>query len=160
SFAYTEDLNSDGLSQCAPELGVQADCPVTFPSATGFDHNLVGDVVQVPLGGRTVLQGEDTTVITKRDSLGNPTDSSIVHKTGSVLLLKTDTALTGGGSGYPALSDNGVTFAFVDQGVRNSFTYFYSVTAFDVNSFTSGPSSLESPRITKSATPRGAGSNV
>ena len=36
---------------------------------------------------------------------------------------------------------------------KNGFRYFYTVTAFDVNSFESGPSSLESPRNTKSITP-------
>ena len=47
-----------------------------------------------------------------------------------------------------------MSFTFVDNTARNSFTYHYAVTAFDVNSFKSGPSSLESPRITKPATPR------
>jgi hypothetical protein len=50
--------------------------------------------------------------------------------------------------------DNGVPFAFVDKAVRSSFTYFYAVTAFDINSVKSGPSSLESPLITKTVTPR------
>jgi len=39
--------------------------------------------------------------------------------------------------------------------VRNSFTYHYAVTAFDLNSVKSGPTSLESPRVTKSVIPRG-----
>jgi hypothetical protein len=136
SFAYTEDLNGNGLSECAPELGVQADCPDSFPSAAGVAHPLVGNVIQVPAGGRVKLAD------------------------GSVLILGADTAVSGGGHGFPELSDNGVTFAFVDQGVRNSFTYFYAVTAFDVNSLASGPSSLESPRITKNVTPRVAGANT
>ena len=37
--------------------------------------------------------------------------------------------------------------------VRNNFRYFYSVTAFDVNSFQSGPSNLESARVTKPVIP-------
>jgi hypothetical protein len=40
--------------------------------------------------------------------------------------------------------------------VRNAFTYYFAVTAFDVNSFSSGPSSLESARIVKSVTARAA----
>ena len=132
SFAYTTDEDGDGLSECAPELGVQDDCPVTFPSVGGEEHGLVGNVIQIPAGGRVLLA-----------------DSS-------VLILKADTAVTGGGSGFPALTNGGIGFAFVDHGVRNSFTYYYAVTAFDVNSFTSGPSSLESPRITKAVTPRKA----
>ncbi len=136
TFAYTADLNGNGLSECAPELGVQADCPVTFPSATGVAHPLVGEVIQIPAGGRVQLAN------------------------GSILILQADTAVTGGASGFPALSDNGVNFAYVDRSVRNLFTYHYSVTAFDVNSLRSGPSSLESPRKTQTVTPRAAGPNV
>lgn len=135
-FAYTTDEDGDGISECAPELGVQDDCPTPFPSVTGVEHPLTGAVVQVPAGGRVQLFD------------------------GSVLILQSDTAVSGGASGYPELSDAGVTFAFVDRGVRNYFTYYYAVTAFDVNSVRSGPSSLESPRITKSVTPRPAGSNT
>ena len=134
-FAYTEDLDGNGLSECAPELGVTADCPTTFPSVTGVEHSLVGDVLQVPAGGRVELAN------------------------GSILILKADTAVTGEASGYPALADNGVTFAYVDRSVRNLFSYYYAVTAFDVNSVTSGPSSLESPRVTKQVTPRAPASN-
>ena len=132
TFAYAVDLDGDGKSECAPEFGIQDDCPVTFPSAIGDTIPLVGKVIQVPAGGRVVLA-----------------DSSI-------LLVKTDTAVTGGGTGYPELSDNGVSFSFVDNSARNSFTYYYAVTAFDVNSVRSGPSSLESPRVTKATTPRKA----
>jgi hypothetical protein len=93
-------------------------------------HPLVGKIIQVKAGGRVVLADN------------------------SVLIVKADTAVTGLGTGYPELSDNGVSFSFVDNAARNSFTYYYAVTAFDVNSFKSGPSSLESPRITKATTPR------
>ena len=37
-------------------------------------------------------------------------------------------------------------------GVYNGVSYFYSVTAFDVNSIVSGPTSLESSRVTKQVT--------
>jgi hypothetical protein len=47
-----------------------------------------------------------------------------------------------------------VPFVFTDTTVRNGFPYVYAVTAFDVNSVRSGPSSLESPLVTKSVTPR------
>ena len=131
-FAYTEDLDGDGKSECAPELGVQDDCPDTFPSATGVPHDLTGHVVQIPAGGRVLLA-----------------DSS-------VLIVKADTLVTGNASGFSELANTGVGFAFIDHDVRNSFTYYYSVAAFDANSFKSGPSSLESPRITKQVTPRRA----
>ncbi len=140
AFAYTADLDGDGRSECAPELGLQDDCPVRFQTSQPFlsshDHDLTGDVIQIPPGGRVMLA-----------------DSS-------VLILNADTAVTGGASGYPALANTGVNFAYVDRGVRNSFNYFYSVTAFDVNSLKSGPTSLESPRITKAVTPRAASAQV
>jgi hypothetical protein len=124
---------------CAPELGITTDCPAavydTLPNgapnmATGEEHPLVGIVIQIPVGGRVQLAN------------------------GAILTIAADTVVTGGGSGFPALSDNGLTFAFTDAGVRNSFTYQYSVTAFDVNSVKSAPNSLESPRITRAVTPR------
>ena len=132
NFAYTQDIDGDGKSECAPEFGIQDDCPVTFPSVVGDTIPLVGKILQVPAGGRVVLA-----------------DSS-------VLIVKVDTAVTGGDTRYPELSDNGVSFSFVDNTARNSFTYYYAVTAFDVNSLKSGPSSLESPRVTKPTTPRKA----
>ena len=123
--------NFDYGSSCAPELGITAGCP-TFPT----DHAIAGNVIQVKNGGRVELAS------------------------GSVLNLQADTAVSGGNSGFPELEDNGVPFAFVDVGVRNSFTYFYTVTAFDVNSFKSGPSSIESPRVTKSTIPRKGAANI
>jgi hypothetical protein len=130
-FAYT--------GACAPELGVTADCPAavfdTLPNGdpdmtTGVEHELVGVVIQIPVGGRVQLAN------------------------GAILTITADTVVTGGGSGFPALDNSGITFAFTDVGVRNSFTYQYSVTAFDVNSVKSAPNSLESPRITRPVTPR------
>jgi hypothetical protein len=93
----------------------------------------VGDVVQIPPGGRVQLANLN------------------------VLIVQADTAVTGNGSGKPGLKDTGVPFAFVDKGVKNSFRYFYAVTAFDVNSVASvgpGATSLESAPATKTVTPR------
>jgi hypothetical protein len=130
--------SADYGTQCAPELGITTTCPVAFlPDGSGPTHDvlLAGEVIQVPPGGRVELAS------------------------GSVLIVAADTAVTGGNSGLPALTDNGVPFAYVDREVRNGFRYFYAVTAFDVNSVASGPSSLESPLTTKQATPRASGSN-
>jgi hypothetical protein len=138
---------------CAPELGINtltitpnADdptlsdttfgCPVPFDSLTpgvaptvSVDIPLAGPVVQVKRGQRTKLA------------------------TGDAILLVSDTLTGGNASGLPPLQDTGVPFTFVDRGVRSNLRYFYSVVAFDVNSFQSGPSSLESPRNTKSVVP-------
>ena len=132
------DGDGDGLIECAPELGLQDDCPVTFdtapPYTSSVEHPLTGKIIQIPPGQRVELAS------------------------GSVFILKADTAVTGGPpacvSVCPDLTSGGVPFAFVDASVRNSFTYFYAVTAFDVNSVASGPTSLESPRITKPIVPR------
>lgn len=128
------DLNGDGAVQCAPELGLQQDCPVTFDSTwtktTSQETELVGQLIQVKAGDRVQLAN------------------------GDVLNLTADTAVVGGGRGFLPLRNNGVAFAYTDNNVRNGFTYQYAVTAFDVNSVKSGPSSLESTRITKGVTPR------
>ena len=136
---------------CAPELGidvggacgdVEAPVPGTAPAATGDEHPLTGEIIQIGPGGRVALAD------------------------GTALTVAADTALTGSTgtcgprSTCPALSDTGVPFVFVDSDVRNNFRYFYSVTAFDINSLTSAPSNLESPRITKAVTPRPAATNV
>ena len=125
------DTNGDGKVECAPELGLTTDCPA-FPAET----DLQGDVVQIPPGKRVELAS------------------------GGTINLAADTAVSGGGNGFPKLSNTGVPFAYVDRAVRNSFTYFYAVTSFDVNSVKSGPTSLESPRVTKSVTPRKTVSNI
>lgn len=133
--------------ECAPELGVTTNCPVPFnftpgtgnPATEFVEYALVGDVIQVPLGpaGRAELAD------------------------GTLINLAADTAVVGAASGkFPALQDTGVPFAFVDRDVRNNFRYFYSVTSFDFNSFQSGPSSIESARVTKNVTPVPDASNT
>ena len=128
------DLTGDGHVQCAPELGLQADCPVVFDTSwvktKGYPTELAGQVIQVKAGERVQLAN------------------------GDVLNLTADTAIVGGARGFPPLTNTGVAFAYNDNNVRNGFTYHYAVTAFDVNSVKSGPSSLESTRITKTVTPR------
>ena len=129
---YTGAISS-GV-RCAPELGIQASCPVVFDTSwvktKGYPTELAGLVIQVKAGDRVQLAN------------------------GDVLNLTADTAIVGGGHGFPSLTNTGVSFAYNDNNVRNGFTYHYAVTAFDVNSVKSGPSSLESTRITKTVTPR------
>ena len=126
----------DYNTPCAPEFGIFTGCPVAFtgtPSPSVHAENpLVGNVVQIPLGGRTAARN------------------------GALSIVAADTAVTGGASGFPGLRDTGVSFSYVDLSptVQNSFQYYYSVTAFTVNSVRSGPSSLESPRVVKTVTPR------
>ncbi len=113
-------------------------------SVTPVDVPLVSPVIQVRPGPARVL-------------LAN----------GTAQVITADTAVNGGGLAGPCgpksvcrpLEDTGVPFVYVDGTPRNNFRYFYSVTAFDVNSFQSGNSSLESPRSTKAVTPVSPASN-
>jgi hypothetical protein len=152
-FDYAGTLISDYTGQinvgdeCAPEFGIQAGCPIAFDSVgpgvartQHVEYDLVGNIVQVQFGRRAPLRN------------------------GKVVTNVADTAVVGGGlrgpcapSACPALANTGVPFAYVDRTPRSGFRYFYAVTAFDVNSYQSAPSSLESARITKAVTPqRGA----
>ena len=161
-FDYAGTVISDFQGQvnptdaCAPEIGITTDCGLPpgvsydtvapgVPRTVSVDVPLVGPVVQSLLAprGRAALA------------------------TGTAILLAADTAVVGQESGCltfgnPAecdLRDTGVPFVYVDETARNNLRYFYAVTAFDVNSFQSGPSSLESPRSTKSITPTATASN-
>ncbi|MBI4513350.1 MAG: T9SS type A sorting domain-containing protein [Gemmatimonadetes bacterium] len=83
-----------------------------------------------------------------------PEGGAVELADGRTLVVKADTAVTGGGSGFAPLTDTGVPFGFSDTDVVNGFDYFYAVTAFDVNSLKSGPTSLESARRAKRVVPR------
>lgn len=137
---FTDYTGAIDYGQCAPELGKFDACPETFDypitnTGPSYDTPIAGNVIQVKAGDRVELAD------------------------GSVFVVKADTAVVGGGSGFPALTDGGVPFAFTDRGVRNSLRYTYAVTAFDVNSVASGPTSLESAGIPQSVTPRATAAN-
>jgi hypothetical protein len=149
---------------CAPELGINTETVVPTPTTANPDSTItvlgcgttdfdslvpnVAPTVSVPVSLvgpiRQVRRGDRTTLAT-----------------GEAIILKEDTAFTGSASGNaPELSDNGVPFTFLDTGVRSNLRYFYSVTAFDVNSIQSGPSTIESPRNTKPVVPQVTAANV
>lgn len=139
---YTGQVFDPTNPNCAPELGLgtQAECGVdfTFPyvgTGDSKDYDIGGNLVQVPPGGRTQLAS------------------------GNIIVVKADTAITGGATGYPELTDNGVPFTFVDNTVQNGFTYSYAVTSFDVNSVASGPTSLQSGLVPKTILPRASAPN-
>ncbi|HMU62263.1 MAG TPA: hypothetical protein PKA66_10805, partial [Gemmatimonadales bacterium] len=133
-YAGTIFQDYDGLvnpvNTCAPELDVYTDCPVNYspvipgqPRTVANDNNIISPFLQTKYGDRLELA------------------------TGTVLATKVDTAVTGAASGgFPPLTNSDVPFVWVDNNVRNNFNYYYVVTAFDINSLTSGPSSLESPK--------------
>lgn len=129
-----EGGNLPATENCAPELGLSGtNCRANFTTITpgvtstvNFAYDLNGPFIQVNYGSRALLAS------------------------GSVITLpgQADSALAN--QGFPQLSNNGVPFVYVDRDVRNNVRYFYSVTAFDVNSFRSAPSSLESAKASKS----------
>ncbi|HET7023951.1 MAG TPA: hypothetical protein VFI39_01945, partial [Gemmatimonadales bacterium] len=136
---------------CAPELGINK-------TGIGADHTCNGKYNAIAAG------------VTQTKFVAHPLVGSIVQvilssgrvalANGTALVTIADTAVTGTASGkFPALTDNGVPFTYVDNTALNNLRYFYAVTAFDVNSIQSGPSSLESPRVPKAAIPMHPASN-
>ncbi len=136
---------------CAPELAVFTACdPALQPPPTpgtpftgSAAVDLTGTLTQVTPGNRVLLaSGESQLLPGVLDTAFSDIAAGRIAQGASVTLANT-----------------GVPFVFIDRSVRNSLRYFYSVTAFDVNSLVSGPSSLESARITKAAIPVPAVSN-
>jgi hypothetical protein len=120
---------------CAPDIGIFAGCPSVYDPAefqpgvarTGsVDVPLVGPIVQVKTGQRAALgTGVLDTVVSEIDSITTPgspdTTFAVVFVSEAAQILAADTAVTGGGTGFPTLSDNGVPFVYVDNTVRNNF---------------------------------------
>lgn len=137
---------------CAPELGVNnlSGCGTVFtvpapgePYLVSRDVDLSGTITQVVPGNRVLLADGSTQILP-----------------GALDTAFTDIVAGRVAQGVnPVLSNTGVPFLFIDRSVRNSLRYFYTVTAFDVNSLSSGPGSLESGRVTKAVTPAPTPSN-
>ena len=140
-------IDAQGFTDCAPDLGV-------FISCTSAGVSPGGVAITAP---RTI-------------SLDGPVTQfkAVVPSAPHAYATAVDTALTGGGTGFPALSGTGVPYIFTDEagacngcGVQNGQNYFYIVTAFDINSVRSGPTSLESQKTgLKRVVPQRAPSNT
>jgi len=72
------------------------------------------------------------------DFVQYPAGGVVRTNQGNLLIVEADTV---------ELANTGIPFVYVDEDVRNGFEYYYRVTAFDVNSLASGPSSLESASL-------------
>ena len=160
-FDYAPDATGRGLFAdfrgtvnpvpgCAPELGVQTDCAIPFstplpgePFVGSTDIDLVGQITQIVPGNRVLLAAGTAQV------LPGQLDTAFIDITRGRVAQGVSTNLT----------NSGIPFLYVDHNVRNSLRYFYAVSAFDVNSAASGPSSLESQRKTKAVTPTPLPSN-
>jgi hypothetical protein len=152
---FTSQVNP--TAGCAPELGVN------FPTVTvdPEDPTVADTTFGCPVVFDSLVPGVAPTVhvdvpLVDQPGLGAVTQVKRGERaklaTGQAVILKADTATS--------LKDTGVPFTFVDKGVRSNLRYFYAVTAFDINSFQSGPSSIESPRSTKPVIPVAQASNV
>jgi len=158
-------LTGDGYSRCAPFLGVFTGCTSAgtahgVPTVAPIPVSLDGPITQWET---IVASGAGIDTVITVDTTVSPPDTTIAYVPVNLRAFasKVDTALTGGGTPRPALEGTGIPFTFVDRmggcnecGVRNHRRYFYVVSAFDLNSVRSGPSSLESSlAATKSVVP-------
>jgi len=108
--------------------------------------------------GNSLASGQTFNMIFNNAGAGGPPGGGVVRLlTGAATATQLDTALS---SQPVGLQNNGVPFVFVDLAITNNFTYFYSVSAFDINSQASGPISLESARSVKQAVPRAFAPNL
>ena len=112
----------------------------------------------------THVTGEECTDVHEIDITGDFVQYVTVAElaSGDPIVLDADTAMAEQIRATTAqpLSNTGVPYAYRDSEVRNGFQYFYRVTAFDINSVRSGPTSLESAGPTKSAIPVNATGNL
>jgi hypothetical protein len=156
---WTGQVNPN--ANCAPELGINnptAIDSVTAPPARDTTFGCAVKFDSLPPEGGVAPTVADTIPL-----VGTPaTGGNVIQvkkapagraklATGEAIILQADTV---------RLSDTGMPFLFVDHGVRSNLRYFYSVVAFDYNSFQSGPTSLESPRNTKPVIPVAGASNL
>src|SRR4030095_13152203 len=139
---------------CGPELGINAGCAAPFPATPPVPPARFTDSVGVELNG-PIVPGCPRQRVAR-------TDGTVRTNNGPDAV---DTLITGNNSGQPELANTGVPFVYADNGSgllsapRNNVRYFYSVTAFDVNSFVSGPASLASQRAAKPIIPVKPASN-
>ncbi len=106
-----------------------------------------------------VVRRTDTQLVFNNGGPGGPPGGGVTRDPAAVHV---DTAILADRITGPVepLRDTGVPFAYVDPDVTNNFTYFYSVTAFDLNSMGSGPHTLRTAQVTQSVTPRADAPNL
>jgi len=116
-----------------------------------------------PLGSAPLVRKIDNNLQFNNGSEGGVPGGGIFRLNNlSAAASRLDTAVVSNSGALPvlALQDNGVPFVFQDNEVTSNFTFFYAVSAFDVNSEASGPISLRSARVSKSTVPRSNAPNL
>ena len=135
----TEDLHDNSSAPVGTIGYVGGDeCPEDFSKTSSIDGNLVFN----------------------NGSAGGAPGLGVVRLSDSTAFATNLTTV--GVDEWPGtpLQNNGVPFAYIDSDVVNNFTYFYAVSAFDFNSYASGPYSLESARVSDPTTPRQDAQNL
>lgn len=136
---YTGRINP--RQTCAPDLGIRTGCPTLDSLVPGeplthfTEIPLLGWLIQLRDGWRT-RSPDGIAFALQADTLGGEQPDDL------------------------CLCDFGVPFSYTDSTAHNGFTYYYAVTAYDVNSLQSGPQSLESSRRPKRARPARPAANV
>lgn len=142
---HTGQVNGGNETGCAPDLGVFVTCT---------------DAGTVPGTTVHIIDPIDHDIVAEGPFVQGITFAALLN--GNALTVTADTAFTGRGNNTICAAatpctqldpNGGVPFVYVDNTVANNHTYFYTVTAFDLNSIRSGPSSQESARITKVVVP-------
>ncbi|MFQ5529892.1 MAG: hypothetical protein ACE5FP_06020, partial [Gemmatimonadota bacterium] len=150
-FDYGNTTFTDSTCETVPT-------DLTLPGATnpGF---VVGDVCPV---GFSITSGINSGLVFNNGSAGGPPGGGNVRLAdGSALAVTPTVTIVDDEAGAKVpLTDGGVPFVFLDNAVTNNFTYFYSVSVFDVNSLASGPHTLRSARVAQSTVPRADAPNV
>jgi hypothetical protein len=105
--------------------------------------------------------GQRFTLTFNNGGPGGPPGGGVSRVRAAPVAIRLDTVRPGTAPGDTLdLVNNGVPFVFADTAVTNNFTYYYAVTAFDVNSMATGPFSTESGRQVQSTVPRVFASNL
>jgi hypothetical protein len=139
----TGQVNGGKETGCAPDVGVFLTCTSAgavngVATIDPIEHDIIAE------GG--LIQGVEFFPLPNGKAVTFAADTAVTGRP-SALVCGTLTPC-------PALQpDGGMPFVYVDQTVTNNRTYFYSVTAFDLNSIRSGPSTQESSRLVKSIVP-------
>jgi len=112
-----------------------------------------------PLGDEPLVRLTDGSLVFNNGSAGGGPGAGVSR---SPVALSLDTAIVSNRDIGPTepLRDQGVPYVYVDTDVTNNFTYFYSVTAFDLNSMASGPHTLRSSQIDQYTVPRAGAPNL
>jgi hypothetical protein len=114
-------------------------CPGSFPDTPVATRNISTTDMIFNNGGQGGLPGAGVARLADLTALATSLTVPIVS----------DEA----GETQPA-TDTGIPFVYVDNTVVNNFTYWYAVSAFDVNSEASGPHTLRSSKVAQATVPR------